>query len=149
MEFTAAQDYAIRMVLYLSCILLSKGKIIASREEICQQMGIPKAFLAKLAQFLEKKGILAIKRGKNGGYLLVKNPAEISLLEVVEAFEGPITFARCFVKKEQCNRISFCPVNKVLQEINQCFREKLSSYTFDKLAKAELMLYQEKQQEKR
>lgn len=139
MEFTAAQDYAIRMVLYLSCIYLYQGKTIASREEICRTMGIPKAFLAKIAQFLEKAGILTIKRGKTGGYQLLKKPSQISLLEVVEAFEGPITFTRCFIKKEQCKRIDFCPVNKVLHEINECFREKLSSYTFDKLAEAEIL----------
>lgn len=121
MEFGVLEDYAVRMVLYLS----RNPQKIASRAEIGEAMDIPLSVLARIGQTLENAGIVEIHRGKKGGYRLRKSPENITLLDVLESFVGRIALNRCVDNPRLCPRNSMCPVNSIWQEINEKFRELL------------------------
>jgi len=137
MEITSAQDYGIRLVLYLSCLLIYKDVSVVNREQISKEMDIPCSFLAKIAQALQKNGIISIVRGKKGGYKLARHPSQISILEVVESIGGTLSFSQCISGNKDCRRIKFCPVNKVWEDVTYMVRNYLSNHDFEKLAKIE------------
>lgn len=80
MQFKASIDYGLRAVLYLAI----KG-ITCSSKDIAQDMSIPRDYLIQLAQLLRNEGIIEARPGKNGGYRLAKDPADITLMQVIEA----------------------------------------------------------------
>jgi len=121
MEFGIIEDYAVRMVLYLS----RNPKRIATRQEISEAMQIPLSVIARIGQTLEKSGILEIHRGKKGGYRLRKKPEDITLLDVLESFVGKITLSKCVDNPKFCVREGICPVNFIWKDINEKFRDLL------------------------
>src|SRR5947209_20589472 len=66
-----------------------------SAREIAAHYHIPAELLAKVLQKLARKGLLVSQQGTNGGYVLARDPARISIVDVVEAVEGPISINTC------------------------------------------------------
>jgi Rrf2 family protein len=92
MQITRQADYAVRAVLYLAKLGVDHR---AATSQIAQEQNIPPSFLAKIVSQLSVAGILQTSRGARGGVSLAKAPEEISLLEVVEAIDGPIYLNEC------------------------------------------------------
>jgi Rrf2 family protein len=132
MRLNQATDYAIRAVLYLSGLPFGQvveAKLIAGEEYI------PIRFLLKILRLLTKNGIVESYRGVNGGYALARHPSKITLLDVVEAMEGPITINRCLYAPEECNKnfTAHCPVHEALYELQESMKEHLQRYNFQML----------------
>ena len=137
MRLTRAGEYGVRCVLYLS------GKeqgIVVPRREIAEVMEIPGQFLGKIAQQLARAGIIEIVQGPKGGFRLLVNPDQVSLLEVVEAVEGEIFLNDCLMRPKACSRVNSCAVHQVWQKARTQLRETLESATFAKLVKEESRL---------
>src|SRR5437667_11730837 len=66
-----------------------------SAREIAARYHIPAELLAKVLQRLVRKGLLASQQGINGGYILARDPATISIVDVDEALEGTSSITRC------------------------------------------------------
>lgn len=130
MRLTRAGEYAVRCVLYLSA--KGRGKLIG-RNEIAGQCDIPDKFLAKIAQQLARVGLIEIRQGARGGYLLKKEPAAITLLEVVEAIIGEISLNDCVTSADVCRASANCAVNRVWIKARNQLRETLSGVSFDRL----------------
>ncbi len=75
-----------------------------SSEEIAQRQSIPSAFLTKIVARLAAADLVQTQRGVNGGIRLARPAGEITLLQVVEAIDGPITFNRCNRRPSECAR---------------------------------------------
>lgn len=130
MRLTRAAEYAIRCVLYLS----QQGRgILISRQEIARQADIPAHFLAKIAQDLAKAGLIEIRQGARGGFVLSKNPAAISLLEVVEVMIGEIYLNDCVVRPAGCKASYHCAVHRVWLDARTQLRATLRQVSFDQL----------------
>ena len=82
MQLKASVDYGMRIVLYLA----SQQGVCSSRD-IAETMSIPRDYLIQLAQLLRKGGVIEARPGKNGGYLLAKDPSEISVFQVMSALD--------------------------------------------------------------
>ena len=82
MQLKASIDYGLRAVIYLAT---KEG--ICSSKEIAEAMSIPRDYLIQLAQSLRNAGIVYARPGKHGGYRLAKDPAAISLRDVINALE--------------------------------------------------------------
>lgn len=131
MRLTRAGEYAIRSVLYLA----AKGEgVLTSKKEIASRCGIPPQFLSKIAQELQKARIIEIKQGPKGGFLLTRDPDELTLLNVVEAIIGEIYLNDCIARPEQCTASSLCPVHRVWHKAREQLRNTLDSVTFSELA---------------
>lgn len=131
MVITRATEYAIRALLYLA--KQPPGKIVL-KKDICREQEITPAFLTKILQPLIKAGIVGSQRGIGGGFFLTKDPGEISLLDVLEAEEGPLYLNQCLIRAGACNRDLFCPVHGAWKEIRDELAAVLGRYDFARLA---------------
>src|SRR2546428_11831284 len=88
-----------------------------STREIAAQYHIPAELLAKVLQRLARKGLLVSQQGTNGGDVLAKDPATISIVDVVEALEGPIFITPC-ERGEECEELQMCSGRDSVLKIN-------------------------------
>jgi Rrf2 family protein len=107
-------DYALRMLIFVARGH-SEGKSYVTRD-IAEQQHIPRVFLTKIVAYLSGQGLLETHRGKGGGISLGKKPSEISVLEVIEAFEGSLAFNECTSNPTICLLSEECTVRHLWQE---------------------------------
>lgn len=133
MRIKQESDYALRVVLFLA--RQEAGAKVGARE-IADNMNIPLRFALKLLLKLNKQGITCSFRGKEGGYSLARLPEDISLLDVIEAIEGPVHINRCLLEKGSCNlnkKEDDCTVHRALAGVQNKFAEDLKKITFKEL----------------
>ncbi|HOG17537.1 MAG TPA: Rrf2 family transcriptional regulator [Syntrophales bacterium] len=131
LHLTRRADYAIRGMVFLAT---KPGQEMASLKEIAAQVDVPQALLAKIFQQFGKFGLVRSCRGTGGGFILGRSPEKITLLEIVEAAEGPISMNRCLVGKGLCDREKFCTVHPVWMEVQDKMKDILGSVTLKDLA---------------
>ena len=131
MEITQQADYAVRAVLELA---LSPVDTLISSEQVARRQNIPLAFLTKILARLAAEQIVFTQRGVNGGIRLAVPADRISLLQVVEAIDGPITLNRCNRNPKECPRDSICAVHPIWASICFELRTRLSNIKFSDLA---------------
>jgi Rrf2 family protein len=73
-------------------------------------------FLSKVLQQLVRSGLIRSQRGSGGGYGLAISAYNVSLLDVVQALEGPIQLNQCIAEGPSCERKSWCPAHQVWAE---------------------------------
>jgi Rrf2 family protein len=130
MELTRKGDYAIRGIVYLASQPPSKISLLS---EIAAAVDVPQTFLAKIFQQFSKTGIVKSFRGTGGGFLLAGSPESITLLQVVEAVEGPILPNRCVLQPGECERDTFCTVHPIWHQVQQQVRGILKNVTLKDL----------------
>ncbi len=131
MELTRKGEYAIRAILYLSRQPLGKLSLAG---EIAESAGIPRSFLSKILQDFTRVGLVSSFRGMGGGFSLARNPHGITLLEVVEAIEGPVLPNRCLVGEGTCERDGSCRVHLVWKRVRDEITSILAGVTIEELA---------------
>jgi Rrf2 family protein len=130
MEITRETDYAIRCVLYLS----GKGDSVIMADEISRAMSVPKSFLSKILQKLSKAGVVTSFRGVKGGFRLARKPKQISLLDIIEAIEGPAAMNRCALDASLCNFSGTCTVHPVWVRLRKRVEDYLRKTDFRTLS---------------
>jgi len=133
MRLNQATDYAFRAVLYLA--QLPPGEVVEA-QVIARHEGTPMRFLLKILRLLTKAGIIYSYRGVGGGYALARPPAEITLLDVMLAVEGPVQINRCLIDPGFCSKKGppHCSVHRALASIQETLIEQFKSYNFACLA---------------
>jgi len=127
MQITRQADYAVRAVLYLAH--LGRGNRAAT-SKIAEEKHIPPSFLAKIISQLSIAGLLNTSRGARGGVTLARDPGEITLLEVVEAIDGPIRLNECAHDDGMCGLSNDCPLTSIWQEAQRDLVNRLSGTNF-------------------
>jgi Rrf2 family protein len=127
MQITRQADYALRAVIFLSR-LDSDQK--ASTSAIAEEQKIPPSFLAKIVSQLSLAGLIQTSRGARGGVSLARPPAEISVLDVIEAIDGPVMLNECAVNTDNCTFGESCPLQRIWCDTRQELVSRLSSATF-------------------
>lgn len=132
MQLKLTTDYAIRAVLTIAA---TDGVISSS--ELAKAIGVSNKYTLKILDKLLKAGFISSKGGVNGGYYLVKNPQEITLLDIIELFEFTCKVNRCLEDDEYCSRnaVAFCPVRLFYSEFQTLFEDKMTSITVEGLLK--------------
>lgn len=127
MQITRQADYAIRAVLYLATMNSTNR---ASTSLIANSQGIPSSFLAKIVSQLSIAGIIHTSRGAKGGVTLAKDPGTISILDVVEAIDGPVSLNACTLNPAECDRSGNCPMHPIWCQAQADLVSKLSDTNF-------------------
>lgn len=129
MKITQEADYGLRVVLFLS--KLDYGEKIEAKS-IAEHEHIPIRFLLKILRKLAQAGIIKSYRGVNGGYSLNKLPEEISIKDVIEIIDGPISINRCTIDENFCtaNRASYCQLHKAMEGVRDTLCDILSKTNF-------------------
>jgi Rrf2 family protein len=110
MQITRQADYAVRAVLFLTN--LDENERVAT-STIAEKQHIPPSFLAKIISQLSIAGLLHTSRGARGGVTLAREARDISLLDVVEAIDGPIQLNECVGDSGICSFEEGCPMKSV------------------------------------
>ena len=108
MSLTRQADHAVRALVWLA------GQPAGSRRkaaEIAGAVGIPLPFAARVFARLQRAGFLAARAGHDGGYALARRPSDVSLLQVIEAFEGPLHARGCLMRDGACGVGGFCQLH--------------------------------------
>ena len=127
MQITRQADYAVRAMVYLAQIGADQR---ASTSQIAQEKQIPPSFLAKIVSQLSVAGLLQTSRGARGGVALARPAEEISLLDVVEAIDGPILLNDCVADNGSCSFGDSCPMKPIWCEAQQELVKRLDNTNF-------------------
>ena len=130
-------DYAVRVVLALA----KRGEDIRlSTAEIQQEMLIPPALMTRIVAQLAREGLVNTYPGRDGGLMLPRPASQITLKDIVEAFEGPILLSECLQAKgeDDCPFRSNCPVRSKWGRVQVAMLREMASITFEDLVKEAL-----------
>lgn len=131
MQLTSYSDYTLRVLIYLGVQPKDKRSNI---KEISDFYNISFNHLSKVVYELGKLGMVETIRGRNGGILLAKEPAQINIGSLVRHTESPIHFVECFDdEKNTCKLSSACRLKGVLKEALEAYLKVLDSYTLSDL----------------
>ncbi|MCB0119694.1 MAG: Rrf2 family transcriptional regulator [Anaerolineales bacterium] len=125
-------DYAVRVVLALS--KKPQGTRLPT-SEIGREMLIPPSLLQRIVAELANGGFIETQAGRDGGISLAHLPSEITLLQIVEHFEGTIILSDCVLKQGDCPFENKCPVNCQWKRLSDMLRTEMSNVTFEQLVK--------------
>jgi Rrf2 family protein len=128
---TRDTDYALRAVCFIA---KRKGEIVPV-SQLVKELKVPQPFLRKLLQVLSKKGLLYSQKGMGGGFRLSRTAEEISLLDLLAAFQGPLQLNECVLKKRRCPQIEKCPLKKKISSLEKYVIRQLSPVTVGSLIK--------------
>jgi len=130
-------DYAVRVVLALA----KRGEDVRlSTTEIQQEMLIPPALMTRIVAQLAREGIINTFPGRDGGLMLPRPASQITLRDVVEAFEGPILLSECLQAKgeDDCPFRTNCPVRSKWGRVQVAMLREMASISFEDLVQEAL-----------
>src|SRR5262249_55981134 len=107
-------DYALIAMKHLT---VHSDRGAASAREIAEQYDIPIELMAKVLQRLVRGGLLASQHGTRGGYQLARLPTQISIADVIQAIEGPVSVTVCSTEDGQCDQYEKCNVRDPLWRV--------------------------------
>jgi Rrf2 family protein len=133
-HLTASVEYAIHGLMWL----VGSDRPLSARD-IAELQGISPSFLAKIFPKLEKAGIVAASEGVRGGYVLARDPAEVSYLDVIDAVEGVKPLFECQNVRAKCAVFDgnppdwamrgTCGIHAVMLRAESAMRSSLASVT--------------------
>ncbi|EMR03895.1 RrF2 family transcriptional regulator [Cesiribacter andamanensis] len=131
--------YAINALVYLAR-RWEQGPVLIS--EIARAESIPQKFLEAILLELKRAQILASKKGKGGGYFLIRAPQEVSMAEVMRLFDGPIALLPCtahryYERCEECRNEHLCGIRDVFSVVRAATVRLLKNATLSEIMRRE------------
>ena len=128
---TREADYAVRAIMFLA---KTDSKVPTSSLELAKEMNIPYRFMRRIGLKLQKSGYIESRKGKGGGIKLLREPAKISVLDVLRSFdEDGFKLNECLTEGKRCVRDGECPVHRQMSKLQDMIETQLEGLTFDKL----------------
>ena len=124
-------DYALIAMKHLA---LRGDRGSSSAREIAALYDIPIELMAKVLQRLVRRGLLVSQQGTRGGYHLSRAPIQITVADVIQAIEGPVTVTACSTDDGQCEQFSKCNVRDPLYRVRERILAALGECTIAELA---------------
>src|SRR5712691_6976861 len=124
-------DYALMAMKHLA---LRSDRASSSAREIAEQYDIPIELMAKVLQRLVQRGLLASHQGTRGGYHLSRPPRQITVADVIQAIDGPVTVTACSTDDGQCEQFAKCNVRDPLWRVRERILSALGECTIADLA---------------
>jgi Rrf2 family protein len=124
-------DYALMAMKHLA-LCADRGS--TSAREIAEHYNIPIELMAKVLQRLARRGLVASHQGTRGGYHLARPAALISVADVIEAIDGPVTVTACSSVDDRCGQYARCSVRDPLWRIKDRILAALASCSISELA---------------
>lgn len=131
MQLTRAADYAVRIMIHLATLPPGSRP---NRAALAEAGDIPAHFVSKILQSLARSGFIGSQRGMHGGFTLAMAPERITLLDIVEAIEGPTQLNACLGPGDACARRGRCPAHLVWVEAQKAMTRVLHEATLARLA---------------
>jgi Rrf2 family protein len=130
LQISRRADYAVRIMLELGS--LPPGQHLPAGD-IALRTDVPKTFLHKIVADLVKAGLARTYKGSSGGLGLVRAAESISMLDIVEAVDGPVCLNQCLLQPAECPRDSICPAHTFWGNLQMVVLTHLREATLDRL----------------
>jgi FeS assembly SUF system regulator len=126
-------DYA---TVVMTC-LAARPEAVLSAVQIAEEAHLELPTVSKLLKSLGHAGLVESFRGANGGYRLARPAGHISLAEIVEAMEGPLSMTECSVNVGNCDHESYCTVRGNWRRINTVVERALRAMSLAEMLEPE------------
>lgn len=130
MKLSARSRYAARLLLELA---MHEPDTPVRTALLSENTGITVQFIEQIIRPLKKAGLIKSVRGAAGGHILDKNPANITLGEIVRTTEGAINIANCLDCDSNCERSDACRTRSVWERASRAMEQELDSITLSEL----------------
>ncbi len=132
MHLSTAAELGIRGMAYLA-VNYHKGPVTMSK--ICQEQDLPRQYMVKLFTALGRASLVHSRRGRSGGYTLTRSPEEISILDIIEAVEGPLALNLCQKRPSLCrwSNDPECQIHPMWDELQAITAKILGEFYLDRL----------------
>jgi Rrf2 family protein len=127
-------DYALIAMKHLALRGDRGSQASSSAREIAELYDIPIELMAKVLQRLVRRGLLASHQGTRGGYQLARIPSQISVADVIQAIDGPVTVTACSTEDGLCEQFAKCNVRDPLWRVRERILSALGECTIAELA---------------
>lgn len=131
MRVTMKGDYGLRAMIDMAA---RYGQGPAPSAEIARRQAIPEHFLDQVLITLRRAGLVKSHRGPQGGHMLARPPAQISMFDVLQALEGAPASLDCVPQPAACQLSPGCGMRDIWAQIDAFARDLLSATTLDQLA---------------
>lgn len=133
MKVSTRGDYACRALLSLAL----HDTQTTSVRDIAERTGLPQPYLEQILLALKGAGLVRSKRGVGGGYVLARDPADITLAQIVSAVDGPIVAGDFGEPHENgaCDHEGQCVLLAVWADVGETMRQYLQSFTLDDMVR--------------
>lgn len=131
MQLTTKSRYAIRAMMELAS---HKEQSPLLLKEIAQRQDISEKYLEQLMAPLRASKLIYTMRGKKGGYMLGRDPRQITLYEIINVVEGSLAPVPCVDHVEICNRAKICAAREVWVRLQKMISQELRSINLAELA---------------
>jgi Rrf2 family transcriptional regulator, iron-sulfur cluster assembly transcription factor len=136
-RLTKGTDYGILGILYLAMQPVEQVTLL---REVAENQEVPESYLAKIFQDLTKGGLVRSHRGARGGFSLARPAMTITLRQIIEVLQGPISLNSCLDIREGCPRFARCAVGQVLGRAQDELLQTLGSISLEHLAQQSVLL---------
>lgn len=139
---TRRTDYGIRALIYLAQHAGEPVKAL----EISEAMKIPQGFLHQVLQALQRSSLVSSRPSRHGGYALTRTPEDVTILEIVEALEGPLATSECALRGGPCHWDEVCALHWVWSSARKALSDSLGSATLASVAEDDRALAEGRKQ---
>jgi Rrf2 family protein len=126
-------DYVVRAAIALSSAW-SEDHPYRKIREVSEEMGVPRSYTPQILGLLARSGLAESKAGPAGGYRLGRDPGKVSMLEVIEAAEGPLTSRSCPMRGGPCRWDDVCAVHPTWLKASEAIRSVLATTSLAEVA---------------
>ena len=133
MKISTKGRYGLRILIDLAIHDPEKPRMI---RDIALSQQISEKYISRLVIDLRRAKLIRSVRGINGGFHLAKMPEKITLLDILETMEGPISVVDCVRSPEKCRRTSLCPARDIWQQLNDGIRSLTAKITLEDILNA-------------
>jgi Rrf2 family protein len=131
-QLTRASDYAVRVIMYMA--ILPQGTVVRMKT-LATEVAVPESFLAKVLQVLTRSGFLVSRRGPEGGFELPPNTLQATILDIVNAVDGPVQLNVCLGESGNCDLRNWCPAYPIWAEAQIAMLSVLSRETISDMVR--------------
>ncbi len=122
-------DYAIRAI----CYMAKEDRRLVSADELVKKLKIPRPFMRKILQILNNKKMARSYKGKGGGFAIKDDCGKIRIIDLIEAFQGPVRLNECLFKKSLCPNLKRCILKERIGRIEAGLISELKKITIGDL----------------
>lgn len=132
MRMSTAAELGVRGMAYLARNYNNGPVPMAT---ICREQDLPRQYMLKIFSALARAGYVRTTRGKGGGFVLAHPPGDISILNIIEAIEGPLALNFCQNEPSRCRWDNpDCPIKPLWDDLQQSTVRKLGEFRLDRAA---------------
>ncbi len=125
MKLSTKSRYGLRVLLQIA--IDSETQRVVTGRELAGKQEISEPYLEQIMIPLKNSGTVSTIRGCRGGYRLKRQPHEITVLDIIELFEGELCLVKCSEGDSTCKRCDTCVTSQIWEELSISLRNKAAS----------------------